>query len=86
MKKFYISIAVAASVALWGCKGEHNHAHENETTDTHSHAEVHEHEHSHEHSYYNCGKCELGNTARKAIEPLLDAEKHSRHLLDNIWV
>ena len=51
MKKFYISIAVAASVALWGCKGEHNHAHENETTDPHSHAEAHEHEHNHEHNH-----------------------------------
>lgn len=51
MKKFYISIAIAASVALWGCKGEHNHAHENETTETHSHAETHEHEHSHEHNH-----------------------------------
>ena len=52
MKKFYISIAVAATVALWGCKESgHNHSHEKESADNHTHVESHEHSHDHGHSH-----------------------------------
>ena len=48
MKKFYIPIAIAATVALWGCKESgDNHSHENKGVDNHTHVESHEHEHSH---------------------------------------
>lgn len=48
MRKFYIPIAIAATVALWGCKESgHNHSHENEGADNHSHIESHEHSHDH---------------------------------------
>lgn len=52
MRKFYIPIAIAATVALWGCKESgHNHSQENESVDNHTHIESHEHKHDHDHGH-----------------------------------